>query len=167
MRATHCQQILASDRRGSINIDILVLQRSPLLCAPGLVKFVPAVARLFCPALLGCFLTVCFAQNKGDLCTVLRLRQKLNICRTFIRQNRLKRYNSWMVYYGFSFNVINRNWPFLHDQHNGQGEWEDCQYQIIFRMCITRGHGGRFRVLSGQILYMALSGLGPCPPGIL
>ena len=43
------------------------VQRSPLLCAPGLVKFVPAVARLFSLALLGSFLTM-FAQNKGNLC---------------------------------------------------------------------------------------------------
>ena len=43
------------------------VQRSPLFCAPGLVKFVPAVARLFCLALPGSFLTM-FAQNKGDLC---------------------------------------------------------------------------------------------------
>ena len=43
------------------------LQRSPLFCAPGLVKFVPAVARLFCTALLGSFLNM-LAQNKGDLC---------------------------------------------------------------------------------------------------
>ena len=48
---------------------LLHLQRSPLFCAPGLVKFVPAVARLFCLALPGSFLTV-FAQNKGDLCTL-------------------------------------------------------------------------------------------------
>ena len=45
------------------------VRRSPLLCAPGLVKFVPAVARLICLALPGSFLTM-FAQNKGDLCTV-------------------------------------------------------------------------------------------------
>ena len=32
-----------------------------------MVKFVPAVARVFCLALLGPFLTM-FAQNKGDLC---------------------------------------------------------------------------------------------------
>ena len=43
------------------------LQRSPLFCAPGLVKFVTAVATLFCLALPGSFLNV-FAQNKGDLC---------------------------------------------------------------------------------------------------
>ena len=43
------------------------VQISPLLCDPGLVKFVPAVARLFCLALPGSFLTI-FAQNKGDLC---------------------------------------------------------------------------------------------------
>ena len=46
---------------------VQLLQRSPLLCAPGLVKFVPAVARLFCLALPESFLTM-FAQNKGDLC---------------------------------------------------------------------------------------------------
>ena len=44
------------------------VQRSPLFCPPGLVKFVPAVARLFCLALPGSFLKMCFAQNKGDLC---------------------------------------------------------------------------------------------------
>ena len=44
------------------------VQRTPLLCAPGLVKFVPAVARLFHLALPVSFLTM-FAQNKGDLCT--------------------------------------------------------------------------------------------------
>ena len=38
-----------------------------LFCALGLVKFVPAVARLLCLALPGSFLTM-FAQNKGDLC---------------------------------------------------------------------------------------------------
>ena len=47
------------------------LQRSPLFCAPGLVKFVPAVTRLFCLALPGSFLTM-FAQNKGALCTLPR-----------------------------------------------------------------------------------------------
>ena len=46
---------------------VFILQSSPLLCAPGLVKFVPAVARLFCLALPGSFLDM-FAQNKGDLC---------------------------------------------------------------------------------------------------
>ena len=45
----------------------LHVQRSPLFCAPGLVKFVPAVARLFCLALPGSFLTM-FVQNKGDPC---------------------------------------------------------------------------------------------------
>ena len=45
----------------------MLVQRSPLFCAPGLVKFVPAVARLFCLALPGSFLTM-FAQNKGDPC---------------------------------------------------------------------------------------------------
>ena len=45
------------------------LQRSPLLYAPGLVKFLPAVARLLCLALPGSFLTM-FAQNKVDLCTI-------------------------------------------------------------------------------------------------
>ena len=45
------------------------LQRSPLFCAPGLVKFVPTVARLFCLAVPGSFLTM-FAQNKGDLCSM-------------------------------------------------------------------------------------------------
>ena len=44
------------------------LQRSPLLCAPGLVKFTPAVAYLLCLALPGSFLNM-FAQNKGDLCS--------------------------------------------------------------------------------------------------
>ena len=44
------------------------IQRSPLLCAPGLVKFVPAVARLYCLAMPGSFLDM-FAQNKVDLCT--------------------------------------------------------------------------------------------------
>ena len=32
-------------------------------CTPGLVKFVPSVARLFCLALPGSFLTTCFAHN--------------------------------------------------------------------------------------------------------
>ena len=44
-----------------------LVQRSPLLCAPGLVKFVLAVARPFCSALPGSFLTV-LGHNKGDLC---------------------------------------------------------------------------------------------------
>ena len=44
------------------------VQRSPSFCAPGLVKFVPAVARLSCLALPESFLTM-FAQNIGDLCT--------------------------------------------------------------------------------------------------
>ena len=44
------------------------MQRSPLFCAQGLVKFVPAVARMFCLALPGSFLNV-FTQNKGDLCS--------------------------------------------------------------------------------------------------
>ena len=47
------------------------VQRSPLFYAPGLVKFVPDVARLICLALPGSFLTM-FAQNKGDLC-ILKL----------------------------------------------------------------------------------------------
>ena len=38
------------------------LQRSPLFCAPGLVKFVPAVARLFCLALPVSFLTMFCAE---------------------------------------------------------------------------------------------------------
>ena len=42
-------------------------QRLSLSCAQGLVKFAPAVARLFCLVLPGSFLTM-FAQNKGDLC---------------------------------------------------------------------------------------------------
>ena len=46
---------------------LLQVQRSTLLCAAGLVKFVPAVAELFCPALPGSFFTM-FAQNKVDLC---------------------------------------------------------------------------------------------------
>ena len=50
------------------NFIVQSLQRSPLFCAPSLVKFVPAVARLFCLALPGSFLTM-FAHNKGDLCT--------------------------------------------------------------------------------------------------
>ena len=45
------------------------VQRSALFCAPGLVKFVAAVARLFCLALPGSILNV-FVQNKGDLCMV-------------------------------------------------------------------------------------------------
>ena len=47
---------------------LILIQRSTLLIALGLVKFVPALARLFCLALPGSFLTM-FAQNKGDLCT--------------------------------------------------------------------------------------------------
>ena len=39
-----------------------VIQRSLLFCAPGLVKFVTAVAKLFCLALLGSFLTMKFAE---------------------------------------------------------------------------------------------------------
>ena len=35
-----------------------ILQRSPLLCAPGLVKFFPAVAYLLCLALPGSFLRI-------------------------------------------------------------------------------------------------------------
>ena len=38
------------------------IQRSPLFYAPGLVKFVPAVARLFCLALPGSFLNVLCAE---------------------------------------------------------------------------------------------------------
>ena len=44
------------------SIDICTVQRSPLFCAPGLVKFVPAVARLFCLALPGSFLNVLCAE---------------------------------------------------------------------------------------------------------
>ena len=44
-----------------------IVQRSPLLCAPGLVMFAPAVARLFCLALPWSYLYM-FAQNKGDIC---------------------------------------------------------------------------------------------------
>ena len=44
------------------------IQRSSLFCAPGSVKFVPAVARLLCLALPGSFLTM-FVQYKEDLCT--------------------------------------------------------------------------------------------------
>ena len=54
------------------------LQRSPLLCAPGLVKFVPAVARLVCLALPGSFLTM-LAHNKGDLCKLCDV-QEGQIC---------------------------------------------------------------------------------------
>ena len=56
------QELRPRPRRGEL------LQKSTLLCAPGLVKIVPAVAILFCLALPGSFLTM-FAQNKGDLCT--------------------------------------------------------------------------------------------------
>ena len=40
------------------------IQRSPWFCAPGLARFVPAVARLFCLALPGSFLTVCLRRIK-------------------------------------------------------------------------------------------------------
>ena len=55
------------------------MQRSPLLCAPGLVKFAPAVARLVCLALPGSFLDM-FAQNKGDLCTGLEQKTLPRLC---------------------------------------------------------------------------------------
>ena len=57
-----------SSRASQFVGQIFELQRSPLLCAPGLVKFVPAAARLFCLALPGSFLNI-LAQNKVDLCT--------------------------------------------------------------------------------------------------
>ena len=59
---------LAPRLNRGIRIKFSTLQRSPLFCAPGLVKFVAAVARLFRLALPGSFLNV-FAQNKGDPCT--------------------------------------------------------------------------------------------------
>ena len=52
-----------SDYRAVLNIkhdtinsetaEVISIQKFTLLCAPGLVKFVPAVARLFCLALPG------------------------------------------------------------------------------------------------------------------
>ena len=36
----------------------MTVQRSTLLCTPGLEKFVPVIARLFCLALLGSFFEV-------------------------------------------------------------------------------------------------------------
>ena len=65
---------VAVNERGNHRIRLRVIQRSPLLCAPGLVKFVPAVNRLFCLALPGSFLTM-FVQNKVDLC--IRLDQQM------------------------------------------------------------------------------------------
>ena len=53
---------------GGTEKALATVQRSPLLCAPGLVKFVPAVAYLLCLALPGSFLNV-FEQNKGDICS--------------------------------------------------------------------------------------------------
>ena len=63
----------------SLSVFCSGLQSSPLFCAPGLVKFVPGVARLFCLALPG-FLLNMFAQNKGDLCTVT-----IDHCDTFCK----------------------------------------------------------------------------------
>ena len=42
--------------------DATHVLRSPLLCAPGLVKSIPDVARLFCLALPGSFLNVLRAE---------------------------------------------------------------------------------------------------------
>ena len=44
------------------NLESFQLQGSTLFCAPGLVKFVPAVARLFCVPLPGSFLNVLCAE---------------------------------------------------------------------------------------------------------
>ena len=49
------------------SLILCILQRATSLCAPGLVKFVPAAARLFFLALPGSFLTM-FEQNKVDFC---------------------------------------------------------------------------------------------------
>ena len=57
------------DKTLSFGQDSYDIQRSPLFCAPGLVKFVPAVARLFCLALPGSFLTM-LVQNNGDPCSL-------------------------------------------------------------------------------------------------
>ena len=64
------------------------LQRSPLLCTPGLVKFVLAIARLFCMALPGSFLTM-LAQNKGDLCT-----KSYELCISLYRTKKVHTTNS-------------------------------------------------------------------------
>ena len=56
------------------------IQKYSLFCAPGLVKFVPAVARLFCLALSGSFLNM-FAQNKEDLCIVISKPVKIGLGR--------------------------------------------------------------------------------------
>ena len=60
-RASHASYQRAIPLRQSVS-DHLVVQGSTLLCAPGLVKFVPAVARLFCLALPGSFLNVLCAE---------------------------------------------------------------------------------------------------------
>ena len=51
----------------------IYIQRSTLLCAPGLVKSVPAVARLSWLVVPGSFLDM-LAQNKIDLCTTCGLK---------------------------------------------------------------------------------------------
>ena len=60
-----CTRIMDT-HRSEAEVKALV-QISTFICTPGLVKFVPAVARLFCLALSGSFLTM-FAQNKVDFC---------------------------------------------------------------------------------------------------
>ena len=46
----------------SLSFSLRIVQRSPLFCAPSLVKLAPAVARLFCLALPGSFLTMFCAE---------------------------------------------------------------------------------------------------------
>ena len=49
----------------------LAVQRSPLLCTPGLVKFAPAVARLFCLALPGFYLVLNYVLRRIKETSVL------------------------------------------------------------------------------------------------
>ena len=53
------------------NVQLFHFQWLTLFCAPGSVKFLPAVARLFCLAVPGSFLMY-FAQNKVQLCRWLQ-----------------------------------------------------------------------------------------------
>ena len=71
------EEVIFLNRFDVLKFAMCSIQRSPLLCAPGLVKFVPAVARLFCLALPGSFLTM-FAQNKVELCRGTKYLLKFN-----------------------------------------------------------------------------------------
>ena len=61
-RADHASYQRAISLKQSVSDHLVVVQGPTLFCAPGLVKFFPAVVRLFCLALPGSVLNVLCAE---------------------------------------------------------------------------------------------------------